>query len=83
MEQLKEDLNNKFIEKLELDLKNIIRALEIYIALFIQGIDCSLYKGKVESIDKVISFNYSNTFERLYKLNNIECDYIIFMEKLI
>ncbi|WP_097034438.1 AbiH family protein [Clostridium tertium] len=74
--QFKKDLNNKFIENLELDLKKLIRALEIYISLFIENIDLSLYKGKVENIDKVISFNYSNTFERLYGLHNIECDYI-------
>lgn len=61
---------------MELDLKKLIRALEIYISLFIENIDLSLYKGKVENIDKVISFNYSNTFERLYGLHNIECDYI-------
>lgn len=73
---LREIISSKFIDALESDLKKVIRALEIYISLFIEEIDCNFYKGIVKNIDKIISFNYSNTYERLYEINNIEFDYI-------
>lgn len=73
---LKEIISSKFIDALESDLKKVIRALEVYISLFIEEIECSSYKGKIENIDLVISFNYSNTFEKLYGNCNIKYDYI-------
>lgn len=76
LSDLKKIISNKFIVTLEIELKKVIRALEIYISLFIEEIDCNFYKGTVKNIDKIISFNYSNTYERLYGINNIECDYI-------
>lgn len=57
-------------EKLIADLKNLIRSLEIYLSLYIDNLDTDLripeiFKMK-DKIDYVLSFNYTNTFERLY-----------------
>lgn len=76
LSQLKEVISDKFIKALEEHLKKVIRAFEIYLALFIEDIDCSVLKGKINNIDAVISFNYSNTFEKLYGKDNIKYDYI-------
>ena len=76
LSQLKEVISDKFIKALEEHLKKVIRAFEIYLALFIEDIDCSVLKGKIDNIDAVISFNYSNTFEKLYGKDNIKYDYI-------
>lgn len=76
LSQLKEVISDKFIKALEEHLKKVIRAFEIYLALFIEDIDCSGLKGKINNIDAVISFNYSNTFEKLYGKDNIKYDYI-------
>lgn len=73
---LQEIIDTDFIKTLEDDLKKVIRALEIYITLFIENMDSSVLKGKIENIDRIISFNYSNTFEKLYGKDNIKYDYI-------
>ena len=62
------------------DLNRLTRCLEIYLSFYIN----SLYTGARipeilalrNNIDYVLSFNYTNTFERFYGRPNIEYDYI-------
>ena len=58
---------NSFIAQLEKDLSDFINALDYYIA-FINGF--SVEKRVVDiqeiNVDKVISFNYTDTYRRLY-----------------
>lgn len=70
---------NDFAISLDAELGRLIRALEIYIAEFIGGI--SVIKKNVDieklNLDHVLSFNYSDTYERVYcEGKAVECDYI-------
>ena len=82
---------DKFTELLEEDLKKIIRALEIYLNEFVEETECNIVSPDIEKIlqdinengqlnkeeFKVISFNYTNTFEKVYdKCMDAEYDYI-------
>ncbi len=72
------------------DLNRLIRALEIYLCEYVEKIDTKVISPDIKDIAiqinpnthaalpaKVISFNYTNTFERLYdKGKNIEYDFI-------
>lgn len=61
------------------DLDKLIRALEIYLIVYVEKIEISkVSKGIKElDIDHVLSFNYTNTFEELYgQERNTEYDYI-------
>lgn len=60
-----------FISEIEKDLEKLIFALELYISNYINDIKVikTLPNIKRLSIDKIISFNYSNTFERVYDKN--------------
>ena len=72
------------------DLNKLIRALEIYLCEDVQKIDIKVISPDIKDIvkqinpdthtalpAKVISFNYTNTFEKLYDKNkSIEYDYI-------
>lgn len=62
------------------DLNRLIRCLEIYLSSYIGSF---VIKNRLQDIehlphlDKVLSFNYTKTYERLYdKHENIEYDYI-------
>lgn len=61
-----EDLKEKLIE----DLKNLIRSLEIYLSLYVNNLETNLRIPEIfkmrDKINYVLSFNYTNTFERLY-----------------
>lgn len=68
-----------FIEKMNINLDKLIRALEIYISEFINKIEVLQKNDDIKDInpDCVLSFNYSNTYERIYgQSNKIEYDYI-------
>ena len=54
------------------ELKKITRILEIYLAEYIETreVDKRIKQIADLKIDKVISFNYTNTFQRLYDLQN-------------
>lgn len=67
------------IERLEIDLDRLIRALEIYLAEYVDVIndteECKAIQGV--NPDCILSFNYSNTYERLYgNGKKIEYNYI-------
>lgn len=68
------------IKALLKDLNDLIRCLEIYIGEIVELIDVEHRSIDIDrlNIDKVISFNYSNTYERLYEKvdKQIEYDYI-------
>lgn len=70
---------NKFSIQLLNDLERLIRALEIYIAGFIQKIQITSKSPDIEQMnpDHVLSFNYSNTYQRIYDPeNNLSYNYI-------
>lgn len=70
---------NEYVKKMTVDLDRLIRALEIYISGFINKIEGLQKNDDIKDInpDCVLSFNYSNTYERIYgQSNKIEYDYI-------
>lgn len=65
------------IDEMYNELNNLIRALEIYLGEFVEKVKVEKRLSDIESIpkiDKVISFNYTNTYEKIYD-NNRKCDY--------
>lgn len=72
------------------DLNKLIKALEIYLADYVNQIDCKIGSLDIKNsivkkfeyengtrgaiVSKVLCFNYTNTFERIYK--NINVNYI-------
>lgn len=67
----------KFKKILEIDLNRVIRALEIYLLYIVEKSEikvCSPDIGNMH-IDKVLSFNYTNTYNKIYK-SNVECNFI-------
>lgn len=80
-----DDVANDIICELNNELNNLIRCLEIYLDEFVGKIDKKtfsqdiLYISKSDSkIDKVLSFNYTKTYENIYSIVNraVEYDYI-------
>ena len=69
------DSIDNFSTFLENELNRLIRALEIYIAYFIQNIDITQKSLDIEKLnpDHVLSFNYSNTYERVYGKGKYIC----------
>lgn len=59
------------------DLNRLIKALEIYLLDYIQSIECDWFYSNILTYipDNVLSFNYTNTYERLYGDNNSKTDY--------
>lgn len=69
-------------ERLFNDLENLTRALEIYLSYFVEKIEVHRKISCVANLnpDYVINFNYTHTYERLYKKCEVfhihgECDY--------
>lgn len=63
------------------DLNRLIRCLEIYLDCYINHLSVNRISPDIKNldIDKVLSFNYTDTYERIYDIypkNNIEYDYI-------
>lgn len=77
---LNDEYFEKIIEPLEKDLNNIIRCLEIYLEECVGEINIKYRAPDIEGIkfDKVLSFNYTSIYSKIYGLNNnsIEYDYI-------
>lgn len=59
------------------DLNQLIRALEIYLSTFVNQYPVDVRLPDIEElqIDKVLSFNYTNTYERLYGKDNLDIEY--------
>ena len=68
-----------FIEDISIELDKLIRSLEIYICEFVNEIDIIKENDDIKTItpDYVLSFNYSNTYERIYgQSKELTYDYI-------
>lgn len=68
-----------FRKKLETDLNRLIRALEIYLAEFVNKIDIEKRNPDISGLNvtHILSFNYTNTFARIYDTLNVKkYDYI-------
>lgn len=80
VKSLKTEITYKeLIIRLESDLNKLIRALEIYLSDYVEKIEISKISKDIKEldIDHVLSFNFTDTFEKLYdKNNNIVYDYI-------
>lgn len=73
------EIYDEYIEKMTLDLDKLIRTLEIYICEFINKIEVLQKNDDIKDInpDYVLSFNYSNTYERIYgQSKEVTYDYI-------
>lgn len=70
----------KIKKKMLTDLNNLIRCFEIYLEDYVRNIDKQIISPDIYNlrIDCLLSFNYTDTYERLYscKNRNIEYDYI-------
>lgn len=57
-----------FTGHLNIELERLIRALEIYIAEFVRKIEVLYKNPDIEklNLDHILSFNYSDTYERIY-----------------
>lgn len=68
------------VKKLLKDLNRLTRCLEIYLSFYINSLDVGLRIPEIltlkNDINCVLSFNYTNTFERFYGRPNVEYDYI-------
>lgn len=70
---------DNFIAFLNTELERLIRALEIYIAEFVHEITITKKNVDIERLnpDHILSFNYSDTYERVYgKEKGIDYNYI-------
>lgn len=72
---------NQLRYKLINDLNRLIRCLEIYLSCYINTLDNKVRIKEIDDlssdINYVLSFNYTNTYERLYGNNkDVEYDYI-------
>lgn len=67
----------QLINRLEYDLDNLIRAFELYLTEYVEMFDINLLSLEIEDLelDYVISFNYTDTFEKVYG-KKVEFDYI-------
>ena len=69
-----------FISKWVNDLKRMIHLLEIYLDDYVQKIKIAYFSPDIYELnpDRVISFNYTNTYEKIYsyKRNGIKYNYI-------
>lgn len=73
------DSLDQLTQRLSADLDRLIRAFEIYIAGFINRIPIESKSPDIENIhpDRLLSFNYSDTFQRVYGPDRkINYDYI-------
>lgn len=67
------------IKQLNNDLQNLIRCLEIYLEDCVKNIKITALSSNIyyHDFNRVLSFNYTNTFQRIYENKyNVEYDYI-------
>lgn len=69
-EQIRNDLLEHLIK--------LIRALEIYLSDYVEKLECNCESPDIKKIrpDRVLSFNYTNTYEKIYGIENVKFDYI-------
>lgn len=71
---------SEYREQFLKDLNRLTRCLEIYLSDYVNNLPVSKRLPDIDElkIDKVLSFNYTNTYERIYGKNkpNIEYEYI-------
>lgn len=70
-----QELTNILLE----DLNRLIRALEIYLVAYVEKLKYNVVSPDIQNInvDYVLSFNYTNTYEKIYgEGKNIDYDYI-------
>ena len=74
---LKEETIKEYIPKLLCDLNKLIGALEIYIWDYVGNKKLKYYNPDIEKVhpSKVFSFNYSDTYRKLYACNRKEIEY--------
>ena len=76
------ELLNEWKERLFVDLNRLIKCLELYLSECVEKIKCKKSLIGIErlNIDHLISFNYTNTFSRVYGdriiLNSENIDYL-------
>lgn len=66
-------------DRLYSDLNRLIRALEIYMTAYIEQMECNLESPDINNIcfDGILSFNYTDTYEKLYDSKGLaNYDYI-------
>lgn len=70
---LNDDLLEKLIDILKEDLNEITQCLEIYLCDYVGKIEIRTRSRYIKSLhyDCVLSFNYTDTFKKLYKLKDI------------
>jgi hypothetical protein len=58
----------QLIEKLKYDLNRLTRALEIYLTEYVENISINIMSKDIRSLELegILSFNYTNTFEKIY-----------------
>ena len=73
---LKEETIKEYIPKLLCDLNKLIGALEIYIWDYVGNKELKYYNPDIEKVhpSKVFSFNYSDTYRKLYACNRKEIE---------
>lgn len=69
---------NELKEILTYDLARLTRCLEIFLADFVNHLETNIKVDELQQLDiqKVLSFNYTNTYERFYASSTVEYDYI-------
>lgn len=74
---MKEETIKEYIPKLLCDLNKLIGALEIYIWDYVGNKKLKYYNPDIEKVhpSKVFSFNYSDTYRKLYACNRKEIEY--------
>lgn len=71
--------SRKVIKVLDYDLNRFILLLEIYLCVYVQTVNYTKLSKDIKDlkIEKIISFNYTNTYEKIYDNDkNAEYDYI-------
>lgn len=65
---------NEYISKWVNDLNGMIRLLEIYLCDYVQNIKIEYYSPDIFELnpDRIISFNYTDTYEKMYSKNEHE-----------
>lgn len=76
---------NEYISKWVNDLNGMIRLLEIYLCDYVQNIKIEYYSPDIFELnpDRIISFNYTDTYEKCIQIKEVLLDIIIFMERLL